>query len=267
MGPCTTQGTAWIHKIFLKRSLMKLPIFGWSFHILEFIPVERRWEVDESIMRKMLSTFKDRQDPLWLAIFPEGTDFNERKCVQSQKYAAEHGLPVLKNVLLPKTKGFFACLEELKDSLDAVYDITIGYKHRCPSFLDNAFGVDPAEVHMHIRRFPLSDIPTSEDEAGSWLMDKFFLKDQLLSDFCLQGHFPHEGTERDLSTVKCLLHFLGVMVLIGTSTYLTFSHLAGLKYMFLQYVHIWHLPPILTFDLAHYCPYKICINNLCVVVL
>lgn len=62
-------------KYVLKSSLMKLPIFGWSFHILEFIPVERKWEADKSTMRQMLSTFKDPQDPLWLAIFPEGTDF------------------------------------------------------------------------------------------------------------------------------------------------------------------------------------------------
>ncbi|WJX56918.1 1-acylglycerol-3-phosphate O-acyltransferase [Trifolium repens] len=39
----------------------------------------------------MLSTFKDPQDPLWLAIFPEGTDFTEEKCIRSEKYAAEHG--------------------------------------------------------------------------------------------------------------------------------------------------------------------------------
>jgi lysocardiolipin and lysophospholipid acyltransferase len=62
-------------KYILKSSLMRLPIFGWAFHILEFIPVERKWEADESNMRRMLSTFKDPQDPLWLAIFPEGTDF------------------------------------------------------------------------------------------------------------------------------------------------------------------------------------------------
>lgn len=62
-------------KYILKSSLMRLPIFGWSFHILEFIPVERKWEVDESTMRRMLSTLKDPQDPLWLALFPEGTDF------------------------------------------------------------------------------------------------------------------------------------------------------------------------------------------------
>lgn len=62
-------------KYVLKNSLMKLPIFGWGFHVLEFIPVERKWEVDEPVMRKMLSTCTNRQDPLWLALFPEGTDY------------------------------------------------------------------------------------------------------------------------------------------------------------------------------------------------
>lgn len=62
-------------KYVLKSSLMRLPIFGWGFHILEFIPVERKREVDEPVMLQMLSTFKDPQEPLWLALFPEGTDF------------------------------------------------------------------------------------------------------------------------------------------------------------------------------------------------
>ncbi|GFY95076.1 lysophosphatidyl acyltransferase 5 [Actinidia rufa] len=182
-------------KYILKSSLMKLPVFGWSFLIMEFIPVERRWEAQI---------------------------FAEHKCIKSQKYAAENGLPILKNVLLPKTKGLFACLEELKESLDAVYDITIAYKHRCPSFMDNAFGVDPNEVHIHIHRIPITDIPTTEDETGSWLINRFSLKDQLLTDFNLRGHFPHEGTEGDLSTMKCLMNFLGVIVLTSIGTFLTF---------------------------------------------
>lgn len=62
-------------KYILKSSLMKLPVFGWAFHILEFISVERKWEADESTMHQMLSSFKDYHDPLWLALFPEGTDF------------------------------------------------------------------------------------------------------------------------------------------------------------------------------------------------
>ncbi|KDP46218.1 hypothetical protein JCGZ_10058 [Jatropha curcas] len=179
-------------KYVLKSSLMKLPVFGWGFHILEFISVERRWEVDASNMHQMLSSFRDRQDPLWLALFPEGTDFTEQKCIRSQRYAAENNLPVLKNVLVPKTKGFYACLEDLKGSLDAVYDLTIGYKPRCPTLLDNVFGVNPSEVHIHVRRIALDEIPHSEKEVAAWLMKTFQLKDQLLTNFYSQGHFPHQ---------------------------------------------------------------------------
>lgn len=62
-------------KYVLKSSLMKLPIFGWGFHIFEFIAVERNWEIDESIMHEKLSSLKDPHDPLWLVVFPEGTDY------------------------------------------------------------------------------------------------------------------------------------------------------------------------------------------------
>lgn len=191
-------------KYVLKRSLMKLPVFGWGFHILEFIAVERKWEVDESILQQKLSTFTNPVDSLWLAIFPEGTDYTEEKCRKSQKFAVDNGLPVLKNVLLPKTKGFSACLDILRDSLDAVYDITIAYKPDCPSFLDNAFGVNPSEVHIHVERIPVEKIPVSEKEASSWLIDRFHAKDKLLSDFTADGYFPNQGTEGELSTTKCL---------------------------------------------------------------
>ncbi|CAN4112331.1 unnamed protein product [Withania somnifera] len=197
----------------LKSSLMKLPVFGWVFHIMEFIP-----------LHQMLGTYKDPQYPLWLAVFLEGTDFTEEKCIRSKKYASENGLPILNNVLLPKTKGFYTCLEELRGSLDAVYDITIGYKHHCPSFLDNAFGVDPAEVHMHICRIAIVGMPKSENEAASWLVDTFCDKDKLLSGFHFQGHFPHEGIE---STAKCLANFMFMYVssacaYLATATYFNF---------------------------------------------
>lgn len=210
-------------KYVLKSSLMRLPVFGWAFHIVEFIPVERRWDVDRSKMHQMLSTFKDARDPLWLALFPEGTDFTEQKSIRSQKFAAENGLPVLKQVLLPKTKGFFACLDELKDSLDAVYDITIGYKPRCPSFLDNVLGIAPSKVHIHLRRIPINEIPTtSKPKINAWLMDTFSHKDKLLSDFDLQGNFPGQETERGLSMIKCLINFVCVISLTGIATFFTF---------------------------------------------
>ncbi|MCD7453457.1 1-acyl-sn-glycerol-3-phosphate acyltransferase 4 [Datura stramonium] len=209
-------------KYLLKKSLMKLPVFGWGFYVLEFIPLERDWVVDEPVIRQTLSTFTNPHDPLWLTVFPEGTDYSDQKCKRSQEFASQNGLPVLKNVLLPKTKGFYACLEILRSSLDAVYDVTIAYKNQCPTFLDNAFGVDPSEVHIHVRRIPLENVPASEKEASKWLMETFHFKDQLLFDFIANGHFPNEGTEQQLSTAKCLANLVIVVAITGIFIFFTF---------------------------------------------
>ncbi|RAL40494.1 hypothetical protein DM860_006564 [Cuscuta australis] len=211
-------------KYVLKKSLMRMPVFGWGFRILEFIPLERKWEVDGPVLRSMLSSFADPNDPLWLVIFPEGTDFTEQKCIRSQKFAVDNGYPVMKNVLLPKSKGFFACLDVLRHSLDAVYDITIAYKNQCPSLMDNIFGVDPSEVHMHLRRIPAEKMPESGDEEDvtAWLMETFRSKDQLLSDFIDNGCFPDPVTEEEISSPKCLANFAFVIALTALLIYLTF---------------------------------------------
>lgn len=62
-------------RYILKSSLMRLPVFGWVFHVMELIPVERKLKTAELRRRKMLCTYQDPQAPLWLALFPEGTDF------------------------------------------------------------------------------------------------------------------------------------------------------------------------------------------------
>ena len=103
----------------------------------------------------------------------------------------------------------------------AVYDVTMAYKHRQPDFLDNVYGIDPSEVHIHIRTIELKNIPTSEDEVADWMIDRFRQKDQLLSDFSTRGHFPDEGAEGDLSTLKCLANFFAIVSLTGTFLYLT----------------------------------------------
>lgn len=121
-----------------------------------------------------------------------------------------------------KVLSIFVSNRLIKLLIYAVYDITIGYRHRSPTFLDNAFGVDPSEVHIHVRRVPLRDIPTSEDQVASWLMNTFSLKDQMLSDFYSKGHFPREGIEGGLSTMKCVVNIVLVIILTGTCTFLTF---------------------------------------------
>lgn len=42
--------------------------------------------------------------PFWLALFVEGTRFSQPKLAAAQHYAASRGLPIPKNVLIPRTK-------------------------------------------------------------------------------------------------------------------------------------------------------------------
>lgn len=123
----------------------------------------------------------------------------------------------------------FPSLMNFISQLRAVYDVTIAYKNQCPSFLDNVFGVDPSEVHMHVRRIPIGDIPASETKAASWLINAFQMKDQLLSDFNLEGQFPNQLNEKELSTFSCLVTITVVVSLTAMFTYLTLFSLIWFK--------------------------------------
>lgn len=88
--------------------------------------------------------------------------------------------------------------------------------------MDNLCGVDPSEVHIHVQRIPIKDMPLSESEAATWLINAFQHKDELLSQFVAEGHFPQQGTEGELSTFKGLVNFSVVVALTGIFVFLTF---------------------------------------------
>lgn len=62
-------------KYALKSSVRNVPIFGWAFHVLEFLPLDRKWELDAPVIESYLKSFEDPVDPFWFVLFPEGTDF------------------------------------------------------------------------------------------------------------------------------------------------------------------------------------------------
>lgn len=47
---------------------------------------------------------KDFPHAFWLALFVEGTRFTQAKLLAAQEYASSIGLPVPRNVLIPRTK-------------------------------------------------------------------------------------------------------------------------------------------------------------------
>ena len=58
----------------------------------------------ELYLQSGLLRLKDYPQPFWLALFVEGTRFTQAKLLAAQEYATASGLPVPRNILIPRTK-------------------------------------------------------------------------------------------------------------------------------------------------------------------
>jgi 1-acyl-sn-glycerol-3-phosphate acyltransferase len=124
--------------IILKESLKYMPLLSPGILFFGFIFMARKWTSDQVRMKYRLQKLKARHsgpmsgtsslDPMWLLIFPEGTNLSANTRKSSASWAAKQGIPDLKHALIPRSTGLQFCLSELDDSVDWVYDCTIAYE-------------------------------------------------------------------------------------------------------------------------------------------
>lgn len=127
--------------IILKESLKWLPVIGPGMMFFGFIFLSRHWETDKPRFQHRLERLKTKHrdpmaeagsvavfDPMWLLIFPEGTTLSDTGRVSSKKWADKLGVDDLKHTLLPRSRGLMFCLQELKGTVDWIYDCTVAYE-------------------------------------------------------------------------------------------------------------------------------------------
>jgi hypothetical protein len=194
--------------IILKESLKNVPIVGWGAQFYNFIFLSRKWEQDQAQFQSHLDQLNKQEDPMWLLIFPEGTNLAQGTREQSKAWADKNGLQDMKHQLLPRSRGIQFCLQRLKKTTDWLYDCTIAYE----GVPEGQFGQDiftlrssmfegrpPKSVNMHFRRFKISTIPLNNDKAFEvWLRNRWREKDYLLEHFNRFNRFP----EDDLWMIK-----------------------------------------------------------------
>lgn len=193
--------------IILKESLKNIPIIGWSAQMYNFIFLARNWEEDQRRFKKALSKLNNPKDPMWLIIFPEGTNLSASTRQKSEKWAEKNGLQDMKHQLLPRSTGLRFCLNELKDTTEWLYDCTIAYEGVPPGqfgqdifTLRSSFfeGRPPKSVNMHWRRFHISTIPIHNTKAFEvWLRNRWREKDYMLEYFSRHTRFPAEEFWKD----------------------------------------------------------------------
>jgi lysocardiolipin and lysophospholipid acyltransferase len=124
--------------IILKDTLRYLPILGVGMMFYGFIFMSRKMSEDAPKIKHRLTQLKTRHggpmsgakglDPMWLLIFPEGTNLSNNGRAKSAKWAEKQGISDMRHVLLPRSTGSFFVLNELKGTVDYVYDCTVAYE-------------------------------------------------------------------------------------------------------------------------------------------
>ena len=124
--------------IVLKQSLKYIPVIGPGMMFYGFIFMARNWAKDKSRMHHRLKQLTTRHsgpmsgsqplDPMWLLIFPEGTNLSANTRKGSAKWAEKQGIADLRHLLLPRSTGLQFCLSELNGSVEWVYDCTTAYE-------------------------------------------------------------------------------------------------------------------------------------------
>ncbi|KAJ1406941.1 Acyltransferase, C-terminal domain [Sesbania bispinosa] len=143
----------------------------------EFLFLERNWAKDEAALKSGFKQLKHMPVPLWLALFVEGTRFTQTKLLAAQEFAVSKGLPIPKNVLIPRTKGFVSAVQEMRSFIPVIYDCTFAIPKSEPSpTMMRIFKGISSLVKLQIKRHKMEELPETADGIAQWCKDTFVAK-------------------------------------------------------------------------------------------
>lgn len=124
--------------IILKEVYKYVPIIGPGMMYYGFVFMTRKWASDQPRMKHRLEKLKTRHkgplsgsaglDPMWMLIYPEGTNLSGNTRKGSVRWSERSGIPDMKHQLLPRSTGLYFCLQQLRGTVEWVYDCTVAYE-------------------------------------------------------------------------------------------------------------------------------------------
>ncbi|WVY99169.1 hypothetical protein V8G54_031320 [Vigna mungo] len=175
-----------------------------------------------------LQQLRDFPLPFWLALFVEGTRFTQAKLLAAQEYAVSAGLPVPRNVLIPRTKGFVSAVNHMRSFVPAIYDVTVAIPKSSPApTMLRLFRGKSSVVHVHIKRHLMKDLPEENEAVAQWCRDIFVAKDALLDKHIAEDTFSDQELQDTGRPVKSLVVVISwaCVVVTGAIKFLQWSSL------------------------------------------
>lgn len=211
----------------MKKEAKVLPIIGWSMWFSDYVFLERSWGKDERILQSGFERLADFPMPFWLALFVEGTRFTQAKLLAAQEFAASRGIPVPRNVLIPRTKGFVSAVTHLRSFVPAIYDATVAVANSqpAPTFL-RIFRGQSSVIKVLLERHSMQELPETADGIAQWCKDAFVTKDAVLEKYFSKDIFRDKKLQDIGRPKKSLFVMIFWSSLLGYATVRLFQWLS-----------------------------------------
>ncbi|CAL2030418.1 unnamed protein product [Caenorhabditis brenneri] len=181
-------------RVMVKNSIHLVPMFGWYIFQHGYIYVRRFGEFIGAPVLRQLKWLNESIPPYWLLIFPEGTRLSAKKkklVDSSNQFLEKSGRQPMQNVLCPRSGGLQLALDNLS-TLDAIYDVTVMYgqmrmsgrRGLAPGMFDFCCGAQTfKQLHIHLERIPIGEVPTEKLELRNWTIERFAQKERIIDEF------------------------------------------------------------------------------------
>lgn len=211
----------------MKKEAKVLPIIGWSMWFSDYVFLERSWGKDERILQSGFERLADFPMPFWLALFVEGTRFTQAKLLAAQEFAASRGIPVPRNVLIPRAKGFVSAVTQLRSFVPAIYDATVAVANSqpAPTFL-RIFRGQSSVIKVLLERHSMQELPETADGIAQWCKDAFVTKDAVLEKYFSNDIFSDKKLQDIGRPKKSLFVMIFWSSLLGYATVRLFQWLS-----------------------------------------
>jgi len=219
-----------------KKSIGCIPMLGWMcLQTGALVSLSRKWIHDKGRLERALEKLRRLQGDFWVLTYPEGTRFSLDKKALSLEYAKKNDLPSFQHVLVPRFKGFFACVSLLHSRLSFIYNATIIYEggtdehgvsrmnlskvfflqRIVPEHLRNQHHRYPI-AHVILEKIPIAQVPNEEEPCRDLLLSLFEKKEKLILSFKETGSIGSQ-------TLSVNLQLSMFQVLQGTIVFWIFS--------------------------------------------
>lgn len=167
-------------KWLVKDVLKYVPGVGWGLVFLDALFLKRNWADDQNTVTATFQRYVSMRTPLWLMMYPEGTRANNEKLADHRAKPPKEGEIKTHYVLRPRAKGFAASVQGLQSVIAAICDLTIIYPGDRPPTLLEVMRGEVAWVKIHVRRYPIADVPKDSEGLRAWLLRVYQEKDGII---------------------------------------------------------------------------------------